>query len=179
MPEAFRRFRTLQEWMFLQNAEIQALLADPYALPFGYDMDQATVVSAGSADAVLLADSRQSEKRKAESAASIGCGRRKGKARQSWDFEQKWRRHGAETEADEKEEMSLEDRKKMTGTRQAKGKASISAYGCGAYEFSLGLQEELVQRKIPAEKGAGKKSDALEQSSIPKIAEMGQTFLLF
>lgn len=97
---------------FLQNAEIQALLEDPYALPFGYDMDQATVVSLDLRTLFcwLILGRAKSGKQNLLQVLAAVAQKKKGTA-VVVDFEQKWRRHGAETGSRRKEEMSLKARK--------------------------------------------------------------------
>ncbi len=160
---------------FLQNAEIQALLTDPYAVPFGYDMDQATVVSLDLRTLFcwLILGRAKSGKQNLLQVLAAVAQKKKGTA-VVVDFEQKWRRHGAEAKADEKEEMSL--KAENDRNRQADGKLRYLHTDWELYEFLIELQEELVQKNQRKKELEEIGCFGAEQYS--KIAELGQTFFI-
>lgn len=134
---------------FLHNAQVQELLADPYSLPIGYDMDQATVVSLDLRTLfcwLILGRPKSGKQNLLQVLAEVA--QKKGGRVVVVDFEQKWRKKNFRYLYTDRE----------------------------FYEFLLELQEELIQKNH--RKKELEEVGCFGAAQYSQIAELGQTFLI-
>ena len=138
---------------FLQDAKTKELLADPYSLPIGYDMDLATAVSLDLRTLFcwLILGRPKSGKQNLLKVLA-GVAQKKGGTVVVVDFERKWRRR-----------RGTENFRYLHTDQEL-------------YTFLIELQEELVQKN--QRKKELEEAGCFGTEQYFKIAELGQTFFL-